>query len=271
MKPVSKTAYYCCGVRMLDAESSKPLIGDSYAKLLMGDDGLEYWQEFKHFKGPNASNIARHYIIDTAILKLLIQHPDSTIILIGAGFDSRAFRLPAGNWVEIDEPAIIAYKDHVLPASGAKNRLERIAIDFETEKLVDKLAPHAGKKNVIVILEGVLMYLDAAAKDELISTLTHLFPQHELFCDIMAKYFFERLAQKLHTHFVRHGSAFKDLREVPELLFTQKGYKKMSMVSTIKAASEAGIFPAPRFMINLFLKKYLPGYGVYHFSYKDRN
>ncbi|CAN5830239.1 hypothetical protein BH10BAC2_BH10BAC2_21610 [soil metagenome] len=268
MKPVSKTAYYCCGVRMLDAASPKSLLNDSYAKLLMGSEGLEYWKEFESFKGPNASNIARHYIIDTEVKKLVQQHPDSTIILIGAGFDSRAFRLPAGNWIEIDEPAIIEYKNNVLPAAGCKNKLERIAIDFETEKLVDKLAPYAGKKNVIIILEGVLMYLDAAAKEVLINTLTHLFPQHELFCDIMSKYFFDKLAQKLHAHFARHGSAFKDLREVPELLFTEHGYKKISMISTIRAASDAGIFPAPRFVINLFLKKYLPGYGVYHFSYK---
>lgn len=32
MKAVSKTAYYCGGVRMQDAESAKPLIGDHYAK-----------------------------------------------------------------------------------------------------------------------------------------------------------------------------------------------------------------------------------------------
>lgn len=267
MKPVSKTAYYCCGVRMVDAASPKSLLNDSYAKLLMGSEGLEYWKEFEGFKGPNASNIARHYIIDTAIKKILQQYPDSTIILIGAGFDSRAFRLPAGNWVEIDEPSVINYKNEMLPAAGCNNKLERIAIDFETEKLADKLTAFTGRKHVVFILEGVLMYLDAAAKETLLKTLTSLFPQHEMFCDIMSKYFFEKLAQKLHVHFARHGSSFKDLREVPEQLFIEHGYKKVSMISTIKTASDAGIFPAPRFVINLFLKKYLPGYGVYHFSY----
>lgn len=268
MKPVSKTAYYCSGVRMQDAASSKSLLNDSYAKLLMGAEGLEYWKEFENFKGPNASNIARHYIIDTEVKKILQQNPDSTIILIGSGFDSRAFRLPAGNWVEIDEPAIIEHKNNVLPAKGCKNTLTRIAIDFETDKLADKLAPYAGEKNIVIILEGVLMYLDAAAKEDMINTLTHLFPQHELFCDIMSKYFFDKLAQKLHMHFARHGSTFKDLREVPELLFTGHGYKKTNMISTIRTASDAGIFPAPKFVINLFLKKYFYGYSVYHFSYK---
>jgi len=31
MKPISKTAFYCCGVRMQDAESSNPICGDVYA------------------------------------------------------------------------------------------------------------------------------------------------------------------------------------------------------------------------------------------------
>ena len=58
MKAVSKTAYYCCGVRMQDAESNHPVIGDHYAKRLMNEEGLQYWQEFKEFKMPNASNTA---------------------------------------------------------------------------------------------------------------------------------------------------------------------------------------------------------------------
>src|SRR6185436_124907 len=116
MKPVSKTAYYCCGVRMLDAESPQPLIGDNYAKLLLGKEGREYWEEFKQFKAPNASNTVRHYIIDNHVKKILSQEPGATVILIGAGLDSRAFRLPAGNWIEIDEPAIIDYKNAILPA-----------------------------------------------------------------------------------------------------------------------------------------------------------
>jgi O-methyltransferase involved in polyketide biosynthesis len=40
MKAVSKTAYYCCGVRMQDAESNHPVIGDYYAKRLMNEEGF---------------------------------------------------------------------------------------------------------------------------------------------------------------------------------------------------------------------------------------
>ena len=77
MKAVSQTAYYCCGVRMQDAASTHPVIGDNYAKKLMSEEGLQYWQEFKEFKMPNASIIARHYIIDCYLKELLVAHPGS--------------------------------------------------------------------------------------------------------------------------------------------------------------------------------------------------
>src|SRR6185436_9292312 len=104
MKAVSKTAWYCCGVRLQDAESPHPVIGDQYAKRLLGEEGMRYWQEFKKFDKPNASNIARHYIIDNHLKQSLHHHPDSTVILVGAGLDSRAYRLTGGHWIEIDEP-----------------------------------------------------------------------------------------------------------------------------------------------------------------------
>jgi len=35
VKPISNTAFYCCGIRMRDAETPHPICGDRFAKLLM--------------------------------------------------------------------------------------------------------------------------------------------------------------------------------------------------------------------------------------------
>ncbi len=191
MKAVSKTAYYCCGIRMQDAESSNPLIGDKYAKLLLGQEGMEYWQEFKDFERPNASNLARHYIIDNHVKELLKDHPDSTVILIGAGLTAVLTGSLQAIGSEIDESAVIEYKNQKLPVEECGDKLERIATDFEKETLRDKLAPYAQRQNVIIIIEGVLMYLSAAQKNNLLNTLTTLFPKNILFCDLMTRTFFQ--------------------------------------------------------------------------------
>ena len=197
MKAVSKTAYYCCGVRMQDAESAHPLIGDQYAKRLLGKEGAAYWEEFKQFTWPNASNTARCYLIDSWVKQELNSHPDATIILIGAGLDSRAYRFNAGRWVEIDEPAIISYKNEILPLKECSNELQRIPIEFEKERLADKLQAYVHRSFVIFIIEGVLMYLSNEQKNQLLSVLTALFPKHILFCDLMSRKFYKKFGGKI--------------------------------------------------------------------------
>lgn len=267
MNPVSRTAYYCCGVRMQDAESANPLIGDNYAKGLMGEEGIAYWQDFKAMKAPNASNTVRHYLVDNWVKKELARRHNSTVILIGAGLDSRAFRLQPGNWVEVDEPAIIDYKNALLPEDTCPNKLERIPISFATEKLADKLAPYSGQENIIIIIEGVLMYLNAAAKDELVNTLIRLFPKHLLFCDLMKKSFNEKFGAPIGKRLNKHGSFFTDLREVPAQMFLSHGYKQVEVISTMQTAIELGLFRVPKFLVNFFLRKHFMGYAVYSFTF----
>jgi len=152
MKPISQTAFYCCGLRMLDAEREKPVCGDVYAKLFMNEDGLRILEKFKDETGPNSSNVARHRIIDDLLRQELAAHPDVRVVIIGAGFDSRAFRLKGGTWVEFDEPQVIAYKNERLPVSDSENELHRVAIDFSTDSLEDKLSLFAGRGGPVLWL-----------------------------------------------------------------------------------------------------------------------
>jgi methyltransferase (TIGR00027 family) len=266
MKAVSKTAYYCCGVRMQDAESIHPVIGDNYAKRLMNGEGLQYWQEFKEFKMPNASNTARHYIIDSYLNELLSAHPDATVILIGAGLDSRAYRFKGATWIEIDEPAIIEYKNEKLPVSECANPLERISINFETEKLADKLSPYSNRPNVIIIIEGVLMYLSMLQRETLLATITTLFPDHMVFCDLMSKRFFEKLGKPIHEKFKALGASFTDMMDDPASLFLKYNYQQVARVSTIKKSLELGLAKLPKLAFWLYGKLF-DGYSIYEFSY----
>jgi len=266
MKAVSQTAYYCCGVRMQDAESAHPVIGDNYAKRLMSEEGLQYWQEFKEFKMPNAANTARHYIIDCYLKELLAAHQDSTIILIGAGLDSRAFRFKGATWIEVDEPAVLEYKNERLPVAECPNALERIAINFETEKLPDKLTPYRNRHDVIIIIEGVMMYLTMTQREALLSTITTLFPHHIVFCDLMSKRFFDKLGKPMHEKFKAHGASFKDMMEDPAALFLKYNYRQVAKVSNIKKAVELGLVKLPKIVLFL-MRKLLNGYSIYEFEY----
>jgi methyltransferase (TIGR00027 family) len=184
MKPISQTAFYCCGVRMQDAERSNPVCNDSYAKAFMNEEGLRILEAFKDETNPNASNVTRHRIIDDLLRQELLTDPDLLIVIIGAGFDSRAYRLSGGRWLELDEPQVISYKNERLPASTCENELRRIPIDFSTDSLTEKLSPFSSQRPVVVVIEGVFMYLDEEVIEELLQKLHRLFPRHKLLCDL---------------------------------------------------------------------------------------
>jgi len=268
MKAVSKTAYYCCGVRMQDAESAHPVVNDTYARRLMGEEGLKYWEEFKNFKMPNAGNTARAYIIDNFLKEELLINPNSTVIIIGAGLDSRAYRLNGGIWIEIDEQAVIDYKNEILTESECKNKLVRIPINFETEKLSDKLYAYSGNKHILIVVEGVLMYLTNDQRNVLLQTVSNLFPKHTLYCDLMSKKFFEKLGTPIHKKFSEYGATFKDLNTNPADLFLQYGYKQTDQVSMIQKAQELGLAKTPKFLMKLLLGKLIMGYSTHRFIHE---
>lgn len=141
----------------------------------MDERGLEILSAFKAEKNPNAGNVARHQIIDDFIRKELTNNPELPVIIVGAGFDSRAYRLNSGTWIELDEPQIIAYKNERLPIEQCKNKLQRISIDFETESLADKLQEFASNQPVIVVFEGVFIYLPEDVIKQTLKTLHDLF------------------------------------------------------------------------------------------------
>lgn len=267
MKPISQTAFYCCGVRMQDAEREQPVCGDVYAKAFMNEDGLRILEKFKDETGPNSSNVARHRIIDDLLRQELATHPDLRVVIVGAGFDSRAYRLKGGTWVELDEPQVIAYKNERLPVADAQNELHRVAIDFSTDSLADKLSPFAGSGGpVVVVVEGVFMYLEQQAIEQLLQTLRRLFPGHKLICDLMTRKFFEKYGRTIHEKLTGMGATFKFTADNPEEIFVKNGYERLDQISTVVKSTEFEGRKIPKILFKTLLRTLARGYAIYVFE-----
>jgi len=266
MKPISKTAFYCCGVRMQDAEREKPVCGDTYAKVFMNEQGLEILEAFKDESRPNSSNVARHRIIDDLLRQELLANSNLTVVIIGAGFDTRAFRLKGGTWIELDEPQVITYKEERLPASTSENELQRIPIDFATDSLEQKLHSLSGRSPVTVVIEGVLMYLEEETIDTLLQTLRRLFPQHKLICDLMTRDFFEKNAGTIHEKLTGMGATFKFAVDNPAEVFLRNGYEQVEKIAIVEQSVrlDAGEIPPDVWQT---IQPSLPqGYDIYVFE-----
>src|SRR5690349_7460075 len=266
MKPISQTAFYCCGVRMQDAQSAKPVCGDEYAERFMNDEGLSILEKFKDEVNPNTSNIARARIVDDLLREALATNPNLRVVIIGCGFDSRAFRLKGGTWIELDEPQVIAYKNERLPVSEAQNELQRVPIDFSTESLEEKLTPFAGGGPTVIVIEGVFMYLEEATIRGVLQTLHLLFPGHKLICDLMKRAFFERYGRTIHEKLTGMGASFKFTVDDPEQLFVNNGYRRVECLSVVEKSAEYQMRKIPRILARTLLRTLTSGYAIYVFA-----
>ena len=261
MKPVSRTAFYCTGVRALDARKPRPACGDQYAERFMDEDAWRAFEPFRQFTGPNVSNATRHRMIDDLLRERLSVDREHRTIIIGAGFDSRAFRLTGGRWLEVDEPQVFAWKEPRLPAAGSPNPLARLPVDFQQERLADRLVPFADPWAISIVIEGVLFYLGEARIRELLRTLRSTFPQGEIICDVMTLAFFRAYGQPIHKKLVELGAPFElPARDLADI-FASEGYTQVARLSITKRAAELGHLPWYMRPLLLFSETFT-GYAV---------
>jgi methyltransferase (TIGR00027 family) len=266
MNPISKTAFYCCGVRMQDAKSSSPVCGDIYAEAFMNEDGLRILEGFREETGPNATTVARHRIIDDFLRQELVAKPDLCVVLIGAGFDSRPFRLKGGSWVKLDEIQIIEYKNERLPAANCANELHRIAIDFSIDSLEEKLFEFSRRSPVVIVIEGVFMYLEEEMITQTLQSLRRLFPQHKLIGDLMNRQFFEEYSKTLDKKFTDMGASFKFIADDPEKIFLENGYNRIEKNSIVEKAVKFGLLNVPKIALETVMSTLKNGNSIFVFE-----
>lgn len=114
----------------------------------------------------------RTRVIDDA-LREFIARGGHQVVLLGAGYDTRALRLPElarASVFEVDHPATQGHKKHVLAQLHAESPSHYVTWDFETRAMDDlpDVLEEAGldrRAPVFTIWEGVTMYLTAPAID----------------------------------------------------------------------------------------------------------
>lgn len=240
MPPISDTAFFCCGIREQDAHSRFPICNDVYAKDFMTEQGRIAYQKYQPGYFARGLNYARPRVIDNLITCRLRVNPELKVVLVGAGFDSRAYRLAGGDWLEIDEATIISHKNSCLPVDKCPNSLKRVTIDYAKDSLVDILNDNNSELDYLFIVEGVFMYLDVKEIETLLSALGAVKKRHTLICDLMTHSFINVFGRKSKKLFDEMGAVIKCQTDNPEDLFSEKDYKLLDEISVVESALRYG-------------------------------
>jgi methyltransferase (TIGR00027 family) len=235
MNPVSDTAYFTCGARADDAAKAQPICGDRYAARFLAGPGEAIYDQFKEDSRTLSSIVVRHRMIDELLRERIAGNPDTAVVILGAGYDSRAFRLDGGRWIEIDETQVIERKNAILPAADCRNPLRRIVIDFATEALTDKLPPFSADTPVVVVMEGIFFYLSDEQRNTTFAALRQTYPRHTLICDLSSRGFMERYGKALTKRLDALGAKAGAMPDDPVANFIAAGYRREAQLSIIAA------------------------------------
>ncbi|MCP4112259.1 MAG: SAM-dependent methyltransferase [Desulfobacteraceae bacterium] len=134
----------------------------------------------RRFPGGIASTVVRIRFIDDC-LKQCIDEGIEQLVILGAGYDSRAYRFDrlkalAGVF-EVDHPATQKMKKNKVRKifGDLPKHVAYVPVDFENEKLDEKLLQSSYKNNMktLFIWEGVSKYLTADAVDAVLAFVTN--------------------------------------------------------------------------------------------------
>ena len=166
IRNVSDTARWVAVYRARETERPDAHFRDPFARRLAGERGEQIAKSMPLGRDNDWSMITRTYLGDQFINEQVQQGVDM-VINLAAGLDARPYRMqlpPSLNWVEVDLPEILSYKEEILRDEKPLCSLERIRLDLSNGALRRELFAELGRraKNALIITEGLLIYLNTA-------------------------------------------------------------------------------------------------------------
>ena len=189
-------AYY----RALESDRPDALMHDTYARHLAGERGKQLVQRLTQGRGMTWP-ILRTVCFDELIICQVAQGTD-TVLNLAAGLDTRPYRLPLPeslHWIEVDLPEVISYKEEKLGRETPACRLRRIAADLFQPHVRQTLFTevNAASAKVLVLTEGLLIYLRAEEVASLASDLHAQSQFNDWITDLAAPFVVERMKEHL--------------------------------------------------------------------------
>lgn len=160
---ISDTSLWIAAIRAAESGRRDAIFTDSLAAMLAGDRGRAIANSF-----PRASMVAWGVVARTSAIDRLIEHAVrcgvDTVVNLGAGLDTRPYRLPLPatlRWIELDFPHLLDYKSAKLKEEAPACKLERIGIDLTDKHGRNAVLAGIGasSSNMLVLAEGVITYL----------------------------------------------------------------------------------------------------------------
>ena len=162
--------------KALDADLPKPILDDRFAKEIV--DRIDYdWKKTSITPANSPSVTTRSAHFDNWARQFLVVHPEAVVLHLGCGLDARVFRLDPGpgvEWFDVDYPDVAELRRQLYPSRDHYHVISASVTDPAWLSDIPKDRP------VLMIGEGLTMYLTEADGVALLRRIVDAFPSGEL-------------------------------------------------------------------------------------------
>jgi O-methyltransferase involved in polyketide biosynthesis len=169
--------------RALDAESPNPILNDTMAAEAVRRIDFDFTRTGLRRSDPAAVALrARH--LDRWAREFLSKHSAAVVLHLGAGLDTRGYRLDPGRdvrWFDVDYPDVIELRRQLYPSRPGHEMIGSSVADASWLARVPADLP------VLVVAEGLTMYLKPDDGRDLFRRIVGHFPSGQFIFDALSR------------------------------------------------------------------------------------
>jgi methyltransferase (TIGR00027 family) len=244
---ISDTAKWVAFFRAKESERPDAVFQDPFARKLAGEKGERIATVAKFSRDNSWSFVTRTFLFDHFVA-MHVKEGYDTVINLAAGLDARPYRLevPATlEWIDVDLPAMITYKNKILQDEKPKCQLRSISLDLaDRAARLDLFKQLGGEaERALILTEGLLIYLTADDVASLASDLSNQKNFRRWVFDLQSPSLLAMAQENIGSILEGSGAKFQFAPEEGEAYFKRYGWNQVESKSLLPTAFKLNRLP----------------------------
>ena len=189
---VPETMIQTLYARAKESEKDNPMIQDDMAAEIVSKLDYDFSNADKD-KAMSYGVIARTIVLDEMVERYLSKNAKTVVINIASGMDTRCYRMKGKylRWYNVDLPETMEIREKFLTENGPIYQIAKSAMDASyTDEIV------CDGENVLVVIEGLSMYLQEKDVLQMFSIIEKTFPKVTVMIEPMSPFVVRHIKEK---------------------------------------------------------------------------
>lgn len=231
VKGVPETMIQTLYARAKETNQKNPKIKDEMAVSIVKQLDYDFSQADQD-KTMRSGVIARTIVLDKMVKEYLDKHKNTIVINIACGLDTRCYRMKGKyiRWYNLDLPETMNIRKRFLTETGPIYQIAKSAMDETYTNTI-----HNEGEDVLVIIEGLTMYLTEIDIKKIFSIIEHAFSNVTIMVEVMSPFMVNHIKEKsIEDSCAKFTWSIKNGKELEKLIPSFSFLKEVSLVEGMK-------------------------------------